>query len=107
MGLIKQILDLAQFGVDVGGNLPAFVDLNGVGESVGHGVSVVDLISIGGEEGALLPPVCHLSGWLRLLDFSLLDLTVCPCCFAPLAALGLGAVNQQSEGTILEARLIL
>jgi len=57
VGLIKQILDLAQFGVDVGGNLPAFVDLNGVGESVGHGVSVVDLISLQGGWGHCCPLV--------------------------------------------------
>ena len=103
VGAIHEILDLAQFGVDVGGDLPGFVDLHGVGEGVGHGVSVVDLISIGGGAGALLPPVCHLSRWHRLLDLCLLYLTVRPCCLAPLAALGLGAMHQESERTLFEA----
>ena len=107
VGAIHQVFDLAQFGVDVGGNLPTLVDLYGVGEGVGHGVSVVDLFSIGAEVGALLPPVCHLSRWHRLLDLCLLDLTIRPCCFAPVAASGLGAVYQQSEGTFLEAGAIL
>ncbi len=103
VGLIHEILDLAQFGVEIGGDLPGLVDLHGVGEGVGHGVSVVDLLSIGGGVGALLPPVCHLSHCHRLLDLCLLHLTIRPCCLAPLTASGLGAMHQESERTFLEA----
>lgn len=103
VGAIHEILNLAQFGVDVGGNLPTLVDLHGVGEGVSHGVSVVDLLSIGGGVGALLPPLCHLSDCRSLLDLCLLHLTVRPCCLAPLAALGLGAMHQESERTLFEA----
>ena len=57
--------------------------------------------------GALLPPVCHLSHCRRLLDLCLLDLTVRPRCLAPLTASGLGAMHQESEGTLLKAGAIL
>ena len=70
-------------------------------------MSVADLISLQGGWGHCCPLVCQLSGCHRLFDLSLLNLTVVSCCFAPLTSLGLCTMNQQSERTILEARLIL
>ena len=49
-------IHLSQDGVHVGGDLPALVDLHGVGEGVGHGVGVVDLFSIEPRWGAGVPP---------------------------------------------------
>ena len=104
---IHEILDLTDLSVEIGGDLPLLIDLDGVGEGVSHGVSVVDLISIRGGVGALLPPLCHLSDRRSLLDLCLLHLTVRPCCLAPLAALGLGAMHQESKRTLFEAGAIL
>lgn len=37
VGAVEEVFDLAQLGAEVGGDLPLLVDLNGVGEGVGHG----------------------------------------------------------------------
>ncbi len=89
--------------IEVGGDLPALVDLHGVGVGVGHGVPVVDLFSIGAGVGALLPPVCRLSDWHSLAGVRLAVASELPSLatladrLAPVAALGLGAMHQEGE----------
>lgn len=59
--------------------------------------------------GALLPPVCRLSDWHSLAGGCLAVASELPSLatladrFPPVAALGLGAMHQQSEGAITEA----
>ena len=106
-------IHLGQDGVHVGGDLPALVDLHGVGEGVGHGVGVVDLFSIEPRWGAGVPPLCHwsdchkLSSGCLVVASKLPSLAASPDRLAPLAALRLGAMHQQGEGCRLEAMAVV